>query len=275
MTVTGERSTWPAARGSRPGRPGRRFGAPRRRPRGRRPLRRRESARHRGGRRDRRRRRPGRRRQVIAWSDGVTLIDGRISATGGDAGGFVETSGRFALGIGKDAEVSLGRGGEWLLDPRDVVIGSSGLAGAAGHDDAAAGHVGLPHQPARHRRRAERRRRRHHHHGRSRARPWRATSPSTARSPGPAPGDLRLEADRDIRIEGSRHHPRRRLHRRRRPRNLVVNPNVQANGAGASRCSPGPATCGSPRRPRGNVIVSTTARPAQPRRDGLGRPAAA
>jgi filamentous hemagglutinin family protein len=70
----------------------------------------------------------GRGGSVVAWSDGATFVDGRISATGGDGGGFVETSGAFRLGIGRHAEVSPGRGGDWLLDPRDVVIGNGGLS---------------------------------------------------------------------------------------------------------------------------------------------------
>jgi filamentous hemagglutinin family protein len=64
----------------------------------------------------------GRGGSVVAWSDGATWIDGRISAEGG---GFVETSGRDALGLGPNASVAVGEGGAWLLDPRDVVIGDA------------------------------------------------------------------------------------------------------------------------------------------------------
>jgi hypothetical protein len=64
--------------------------------------------------------------RVIAWSEDTTRMNGAISATGGTSGGFVETSGRFELGIGESATVSLGRGGSWLLDPRDVEIANSG-----------------------------------------------------------------------------------------------------------------------------------------------------
>ncbi len=63
--------------------------------------------------------------RVIAWSEDTTRMDGSISATGATAGGFVETSGRFDLAIGPDATVSLGRGGAWLLDPRNVEIADS------------------------------------------------------------------------------------------------------------------------------------------------------
>ncbi len=70
----------------------------------------------------------GRGGEVVLWSDGATLFDGAISATGPVAGGFVETSGRGALGVGRGASVAVGSGGAWLLDPRDVWIGVSGAA---------------------------------------------------------------------------------------------------------------------------------------------------
>ncbi|TVQ34920.1 MAG: filamentous hemagglutinin N-terminal domain-containing protein [Geminicoccaceae bacterium] len=63
---------------------------------------------------------------VVLWSDDTTVVDGRITAAGATAGGFVETSGREHLGIGATAEVTAGAGGKWLLDPRDVVIGNPG-----------------------------------------------------------------------------------------------------------------------------------------------------
>ena len=65
---------------------------------------------------------------VVAWADGSTWFGGEISATGGTRGGLVETSGLGALGVGSGARAALGHGGEWLLDPRNVVIGSSGLS---------------------------------------------------------------------------------------------------------------------------------------------------
>ncbi len=64
----------------------------------------------------------GRGGSVVAWSDGVTRVDGAISATGPLAGGFIETSGAGALALGPLAAVSAGAGGQWLLDPRDVLI---------------------------------------------------------------------------------------------------------------------------------------------------------
>ena len=63
---------------------------------------------------------------IVAWSDGTTEIGGTLSATGGEAGGTIETSGRFALGVGVHAGILLGEGGSWLLDPRDVRISTYG-----------------------------------------------------------------------------------------------------------------------------------------------------
>jgi filamentous hemagglutinin family protein len=63
---------------------------------------------------------------VVVWSDVTTQVDGRIVASGATAGGFVETSSAGALGIGEMADVAPGAGGEWLLDPRDIVIRTTG-----------------------------------------------------------------------------------------------------------------------------------------------------
>jgi len=65
--------------------------------------------------------------QVVAWSEGTTTVDGRLSARGGPGGGdggFVETSGRKSLEFSRAADVSApaGRGGTWLLDPEDIDI---------------------------------------------------------------------------------------------------------------------------------------------------------
>ena len=59
---------------------------------------------------------------VILWSEAETAVDGRISAEGAAGGGFVETSSRGRLAIGDSAEVTVGAGGRWLLDPRDMVV---------------------------------------------------------------------------------------------------------------------------------------------------------
>ena len=59
---------------------------------------------------------------VVVWSDEATRFDGRISATGATSGGLAETSSKGELGVGDQAEVTLGEGGSWLLDPRDIRI---------------------------------------------------------------------------------------------------------------------------------------------------------
>lgn len=64
--------------------------------------------------------------RVIVWSDGDTWFDAVISATGTTDGGFVETSGKNALGTGNAAEVQVGPQGQWLLDPRNVRIANTG-----------------------------------------------------------------------------------------------------------------------------------------------------
>ena len=69
---------------------------------------------------------------IIAWADATARIDGSLSATGGSKGGFVETSAAAALKLGESARVTAGEGGRWLLDPRNVVIGSSGAAPSGG-----------------------------------------------------------------------------------------------------------------------------------------------
>jgi filamentous hemagglutinin family protein len=62
---------------------------------------------------------------VIAWSDGTTTFDGRISVRAAAAGngGFVETSGAY-LGLGGRVDVAsaLGESGTWLIDPVDVTV---------------------------------------------------------------------------------------------------------------------------------------------------------
>lgn len=69
---------------------------------------------------------------IIAWSDANARIDGRLSATGGRRGGFIETSAIAALRLGPNAAVTAGDGGRWLLDPRNVIIGTAGAAPSGG-----------------------------------------------------------------------------------------------------------------------------------------------
>jgi filamentous hemagglutinin family protein len=65
--------------------------------------------------------------KVIVWSDESTRAYGAISATGGSQsgnGGFIETSGHWldTAGIRVNALAPHGRGGEWLLDPYNIII---------------------------------------------------------------------------------------------------------------------------------------------------------
>lgn len=65
--------------------------------------------------------------KIIVWADDTARIYGSISATGGAVGGnggFVETSGKRYLDVTSAPNVfaPAGRGGQWLLDPRNVTI---------------------------------------------------------------------------------------------------------------------------------------------------------
>ncbi len=67
---------------------------------------------------------------VVVWSDQATRMDGTISARGGTdggAGGFVETSshGLLSLAAGRVDASGPGGGGTWLLDPTDIIIGTT------------------------------------------------------------------------------------------------------------------------------------------------------
>ena len=67
--------------------------------------------------------------KVIVWSDAVSRAYGLISARGGAAsgnGGFVETSSAGYLEVTRapDLTAPAGKGGTWLLDPNNIVIGS-------------------------------------------------------------------------------------------------------------------------------------------------------
>ena len=67
----------------------------------------------------------GRGGTAILWSEEWTRFEGLIRADGGLGGGFVETSSKGALGI-EDGRVEVGNG-DWLLDPRNVTIGTGGF----------------------------------------------------------------------------------------------------------------------------------------------------
>lgn len=77
--------------------------------------------------------------KVILWADDTTLFNGKITARGGSKGGhggFVETSGKENLGVAfghVDTSASLGKYGDWLMDPAsiNVVTGGGGSLGQA------------------------------------------------------------------------------------------------------------------------------------------------
>jgi filamentous hemagglutinin family protein len=73
----------------------------------------------------------GRGGSVILWSEQRTRFNGLVHADGAAGGGFVETSARDDLGVGEDARVEVGNG-EWLIDPRNVIIGTGGAAPVPG-----------------------------------------------------------------------------------------------------------------------------------------------
>ncbi len=64
---------------------------------------------------------------VIAYADDAARIYGHLSARGGPQGGdggFIETSGKQYLDVLRtpDATAPAGRGGEWLIDPNNILI---------------------------------------------------------------------------------------------------------------------------------------------------------
>ena len=67
----------------------------------------------------------GRGGTAILWSEEWTRFEGIIRADGTLGGGFVETSSKGALGI-DSGRVEVGTG-TWLLDPRNVIIGTGGF----------------------------------------------------------------------------------------------------------------------------------------------------
>jgi len=77
--------------------------------------------------------------KVILWSDEYTGFFGKISAMGGvegGNGGFIETSSRNNLQAFGEAQASAPKGfsGEWLLDPYNVSITSTGPTSGGGFD---------------------------------------------------------------------------------------------------------------------------------------------
>lgn len=82
--------------------------------------------------------------KVILWADDTTRAYGHISATGGvngGNGGFVETSGKNHLDVGRigvNTGAQAGLVGTWLLDPTDIYIAvdqaTAAAAGMSGTD---------------------------------------------------------------------------------------------------------------------------------------------
>jgi len=73
--------------------------------------------------------------KVVGWSDNSSRIYGKLSARGGAQGGdggFVETSSKNYLDVKGAPNVTApkGKGGEWLLDPRNVTISTGATSGA-------------------------------------------------------------------------------------------------------------------------------------------------
>jgi len=70
--------------------------------------------------------------KIVVWANESTQMYGKLSARGGELGGdggFVETSGKRLLDVGKtppDVSAPKGRGGVWLLDPENITISTAG-----------------------------------------------------------------------------------------------------------------------------------------------------
>jgi filamentous hemagglutinin family protein len=74
--------------------------------------------------------------KVILWSDEYTGFFGRITALGGAEGGnggFIETSSKNNLQAFGEAQASAPKGlaGEWLLDPSNVIVGTTATSGGS------------------------------------------------------------------------------------------------------------------------------------------------
>ncbi len=62
---------------------------------------------------------------AVVWSDQLTTFLGAVDATGGAAGGSVEISAAEDLRRAELANVSVGAGGHLLLDPKNIIIGTT------------------------------------------------------------------------------------------------------------------------------------------------------
>ena len=73
--------------------------------------------------------------KIIVWADDTANVDGTLTARGGSVsgnGGFIETSAKRSLYLSRtavDASAPRGKGGTWLIDPRNIQIESGGSSG--------------------------------------------------------------------------------------------------------------------------------------------------
>lgn len=77
--------------------------------------------------------------KIVVWSDNQTKIAGKIEANAGSAGGnggSIETSSKDKLNVTSTAKVSAsapnGKNGQWLLDPRNVILQNAVGTNASG-----------------------------------------------------------------------------------------------------------------------------------------------
>ncbi len=82
--------------------------------------------------------------KIIVWADEKTEVAGNFEAKGGvdgGNGGFIETSSKKHLTVDSDTKINVsapqGNGGEWLIDPEDIVISDGGNDGDANTSDVA------------------------------------------------------------------------------------------------------------------------------------------
>ena len=78
---------------------------------------------------------------AIVWSDSTTVMQGAISARGALAGGAVEVSAKSTVQSVALKRIELGKGGNLLIDPQDIVIDSSGTDAAADYSYATPGTI--------------------------------------------------------------------------------------------------------------------------------------
>ncbi|MCT0208741.1 CHAT domain-containing protein [Synechococcus sp. CS-1332] len=90
----------------------------------------------------------GRGGRLLVLGKDVAEVHGAVSARGGPQGGdggFVETSaGWLALSTAPDLSAPRGRGGTWLIDPRDIEIVPSGTGGGSPPGGTSVGPPGSP-----------------------------------------------------------------------------------------------------------------------------------